>query len=118
MWQTIWNKIEPYLTLRSLRQLIKKACGDMFTNWNGDVDPARLVGYGFVILGGAEFLALALYDSLKNHTFNYMGFSTGLVAISGAITAAAAGVRLKQLAEAPMPPVGSTVFNPPDAPSC
>lgn len=116
MLQKLWAWLKPYVTLRYLRALIKKTFGDMFTNWNGDVDPARLVGYGFVMLGGLEFLGLSLYDTLKNHAFNYIGFSTGLVAISGAITAASAGVRWKQMSEAPMPPAGDPVYNPP-APS-
>lgn len=115
--QALWARVLPIITLAQARRLTVKTFSDMFTNWNGDVDPARLVGYGFVMLGGFQFLALSLYDTLKNHAFNYMGFSTGLVAISGAITAAAAGVRWKQGSEAPMPPPGSPVFNPP-GPNC
>lgn len=115
--QALWARAVPYITFAQTRRLTAKTFSDMFTNWNGDVDPARLVGYGFVMLGGLQFLGLSLYDTLKNHAFNYVGFSTGLVAISGAITAAAAGVRWKQMAEAPMPPAGSPVFDPPN-PSC
>jgi hypothetical protein len=99
MWQTLKNLV----TLATARALLKKTAGDIFTNWNGDVDPARLIGYGFVMLGGLEFLALTLYDTLRSHHFDSMSFSTGIVAISGSVMAAAGGVRIKQNSEAPFP---------------
>lgn len=92
------------VTLKRTRQLIAKTCGDMFQNWNGDYDPARLIGYGFVLLCGFVFIALTIYDTLKNHAFNSLAFSTGCVAISGQALAAAWGVKLKQNSEVPMPP--------------
>jgi hypothetical protein len=92
------------VTFEQTRALIAKTCGDMFQNWNGDYDPARLIGYGFVLLCGFVFIALTIYDTLKNHQFNSIAFSTGSVAISGQALAAAWGVKLKQNSEVPMPP--------------
>lgn len=92
------------LTWKRTRAVIAKACGDMFANWNGDIDPARLVGYGWVLLFGMVFIALSIYDTLKHQSFNSIAFATGGVAIAGQILAAAWGVRLKQNSEVPMPP--------------
>lgn len=92
------------LTLQKTRALIAKASGDMFQNWNGDYDPARLIGYGFVLVCGLVFIALTIYDTLRNHQFNSLAFSSGSVAISGQALAAAWGVKIKQPAEIPMPP--------------
>lgn len=92
------------VTMKQTRALIAKTCGDMFQNWNGDYDPARLIGYGFVLLCGFVFIALTIYDTLKNHQFNSLAFSTGCVAISGQALAAAWGVKLKQNSEVPIPP--------------
>jgi len=83
--------------------LFSKVVGDVFTSWNGDVDPARLFGYGFVLLGGMEFLGLTLYMTVKTGHFDALNFSTGLIGISGAIVAAAAGVLIKKSSEMPMP---------------
>lgn len=96
--------IKARLTLQETRAIIAKATGDMFQNWNGDYDPARLIGYGFVLLCGIVFIGLSIYDTIKNHAFNSLAFSTGCVAISGQALAAAWGVRIKQNAEVPMPP--------------
>jgi hypothetical protein len=101
---TMWQTLKNLVTLANTRALIKKTCGDVFTNWNGDVDPARLFGYGFVMLGGFEFLALTLYDTLRSHHFDSMSFSAGMASISAAVMAAAGGVRWKQGSEVPMPP--------------
>jgi hypothetical protein len=92
------------ITMKETRALIAKTFGDMFQNWNGDYDPARLIGYGFVLLCGFVFIALTIYDTLKNHSFNSLAFSGGCVAISGQALAAAWGVKLKQNSEIPMPP--------------
>jgi hypothetical protein len=100
---TMWQTLKNLVTLANARALLKKTAGDIFTNWNGDVDPARLIGYGFVMLGGLEFLGLTLYDTLRSHHFDSMSFSTGIVAISGSVMAAAGGVRWKQGSEVPMP---------------
>ena len=106
--KAILQWITDSLTLKRTRQLIAKTCADMFQNWNGDYDPARLIGYGFVLLCGAVFIALTVYDTLKNHQFNSMAFSTGSVAISGQALAAAWGVKLKQNSEVPLPPPSIT----------
>lgn len=119
MWQKIWAKIGPYVTLKifvdfiteELKMIlgfISKVCGDMFTNWNGDVDPARLIPYLFCALCGMMFLWLTYLDTIWKHEFNSMAFSAGAVAIGGQFVAAAVGVRIKQSSEIPMPPEGPT----------
>ncbi|MBB5409161.1 hypothetical protein HDG34_003102 [Paraburkholderia sp. HC6.4b] len=82
---------------------VARVCEDLFCSWNGDVDPARFFGYGFVMLGGLVFIILSIYDTIKHQTFNSLAFSGGLVAIAGAVTAAAAGVKIKESSEIPMP---------------
>lgn len=100
-----WLKwLKARLTMEETRKVIAKATGDMFQNWNGDYDPARLIGYGFVLLCGLVFIGLTIYDTLRNHAFNSMAFSGGCVAISGQALAAAWGVKIKQNSETPMPP--------------
>lgn len=84
--------------------IIQKICSDAFTSMNGDIDPARLFGYGFVLLGGIEFLAMTLYMAIKTGHFDTFNFSTGLVGIGGALVAAAAGVFIKKSAEVPLSP--------------
>lgn len=106
----IWGFLQPYVTMQGARRIVVKACGDSFTNWNGDVDPARLA-YVVPLVGSVLFFALTIYDTLKLHRFDSMSFSAGLVAISGSVLSAAAGVRWKQNSEAPMPP-------PDDTPKC
>jgi hypothetical protein len=101
---TLMKWMRDRITLVRTRQVIAKACGDMFQNWNGDYDPARLIGYGWCLLFGMVFIALTVYDTLHNKAFNSMAFSTGGVAIAGQIFAAACGVRVKQNSEVPMPP--------------
>lgn len=82
---------------------VARVCEDLFCSWNGDVDPARFFGYGFVMIGGMVFIVLSIYDTIKHQTFNSLAFSGGLVAIAGAVTAAAAGVKIKESSEIPMP---------------
>ncbi len=115
MWSNLWIRIKPYVTLQifvsfiieeltMIGQFIAKVCGDMFTNWNGDVDPARLFPYLFTALCGIVFLWLSWLDTMWHHSFNSMSFSAGAVAIATQFVAAAAGVRIKQSSEVPMPP--------------
>jgi hypothetical protein len=115
MWQKLWARIGPYVTLQILVNFIKeefsmifafisKVCGDMFTSWNGDVDPARLIPYILCGLFGIFFLWFTWLDTYWHHAFNSMAFSTGAVAIGAQFVAAAGGVRIKQSSEIPMPP--------------
>lgn len=101
--QQILQWLRNRVTLQQTRAMVSKVCGDIFANWNGDIDPARLVGYGFVLLCGNVFLVLSIYDTLVHKSFNSLAFSTGCVAIAGQVLAAAVGVRLKQNSEIPMP---------------
>jgi hypothetical protein len=89
--------------------LFGKVISDSFTSMNGDFDPARLFGYGFVLLGGLEFLGTTLYMVIKTQHFDQVGFATGLIGISGALLAAAAGVYIKKTAEVPLTPGQSPV---------
>jgi hypothetical protein len=122
MWSKIWARIGPYVTLKifvtflqeelsMILSFIAKVCGDMFTNWNGDVDPARLFPYLFTALCGIVFLWLSWLDTIWHHNFNSMAFSAGAVAIATQFVAAAAGVRIKQSSEIPMPPGGPSAGN-------
>lgn len=115
MWSKIWARIKPYVTLQifltfitneltMILGFIAKVCGDLFTNWNGDVDPARLFPYLFTAACGIVFLWLSWLDTVWHHSFNSMAFSAGAVAIATQFVAAAAGVRIKQSSEVPMPP--------------
>lgn len=80
---------------------IKRVINDCATSANGDYDPARVIGYGFVVLGGLFFLGLTTYDTVVKQSFDSAGFASGLLAISGAIVAAGAGVWLKKDTEIP-----------------
>jgi hypothetical protein len=117
MWNNLWVRIKPYVTLqmfvnfivqelRMLYSFIAKICGDMFTNWNGDVDPARLIGYLIVIIFAVLFIWLTILDTFWHHSFNSMAFSTGAGVIAVQLLAAAGGVRIKQSSEIPLPPMG------------
>ncbi len=79
--------------------LFKKVVHDCATSSNGDYDPARVIGYGLVSLGGLEFMVLTAYVAITKGTFDGTQFAVGLTGISGALTAAAAGVWLKKTTE-------------------
>ncbi|WP_144106785.1 hypothetical protein [Paraburkholderia sp. BCC1886] len=114
-WQKrLWRKTKAIITLKRIRHTIWKVCTDCFTNWNGDFDPARLV-YALILLYGLAFLWMSIWDTHVHHVFNQMGFATGASALAVQMIAAAAGVRLKQNAEAPFPNVPA-VAPPPPAP--
>jgi hypothetical protein len=115
MWQKLWARIGPYVTLQVLVKFIQeelsmvfafiaKVCGDMFTSWNGDVDPARLIPYLLCGLFGVFFLWFTYLDTIWHHSFNSMAFSAGAVSLGAQFVAAAGGVRLKQSSEIPMTP--------------
>ena len=93
--------------LKALIELFKKVIKDISTGPNGtDYDPARIIGYGIVSLGGIQFLILTAWSTFQNGKFDGVQFSIGLTGVSGAIAAAAAGVWLKKSTEAP--PVDKT----------
>lgn len=113
MWNNLWTKIKPWITLQVFVNFIQeelgmicsfvaKVLGDMFTSWNGDVDPARLIPYLLCGCFGVFFLWLTYLDTIWHHAFNSMAFSTGAVAIGAQFVAAAGGVRIKQSSEIPM----------------
>ncbi len=81
--------------------LFVKIFTDCTQNQNSEYDPARLIGYGFVLLGGLQFLISEAWITYHTKTFDTSNFSMGLAAISGAICAAAVGVRVKNIAEIP-----------------
>lgn len=88
--------------IKSKIELIKKVIKDCSTGPNGeDYDPARVVGYGIVALGGIQFLVLTAWVTFQTGKFDGVQFSIGLTGVSGAIAAAAAGVWLKKTTEAP-----------------
>jgi hypothetical protein len=79
----------------------KKVIFDCMTSANGDYDPARVIGYGIVALGGLQFLVLTAYDTIIKGAFDGAQFAIGLTGVSAALAAAAAGVRLKVGSEVP-----------------
>ena len=81
---------------------LARVCEDLFCSWNGDVDPARFFGYGFV-MGGLVFIIRFIYDTVRHQTFNSPRILGRTAAIAGAVTAAAAGVKIKESSEIPMP---------------
>jgi hypothetical protein len=85
----------------STKDVIKTVMKDITTTSVGDYDPARVVGYGSLVMGSLVFLGLSIYDTIVNGKFNYEGFSLGLVAISTAVAGAAAGVWIKKGTERP-----------------
>jgi hypothetical protein len=98
----MWQKLKDMITLAYLRKLTVKMGSDVFTNWNGDFDPARLC-YAFILADAIIFNWLSIYDTYLHKSFNSMAYSGGCVAIGAQIIAAAAGVRLKQNSEQPFP---------------
>lgn len=91
MWNWIKNKLD----------LFNKVIKDCATGPNGlDYDPARVIGYGIVALGGVQFLILTAWTTIESGTFDGVQFSLGLTGVSGAIAAAAAGVWIKKSTEA------------------
>ena len=78
---------------------VKKVFKDCCTSANGDYDPARVIGYGIVMIGSLEFMILTAYMAITKGVFDSSQFAVGLTGISGVITAAAAGVWLKKTTE-------------------
>lgn len=87
--------------LKDFVATIKTVIKDCMTSANGDYDPARVIGYGVVVLGALEFLILFAYTTLKHGVFDAAQFTIGLSGVSGALAAAAAGVWLKKTTEIP-----------------
>ncbi len=81
----------------TIRQLIKRVIKDCLTGKNGnDYDPARVIGYGVVVMGSIVFIFLAIYDTLMNKKFDYNGYAAGISGIGLSLAAAAAGVWMKK----------------------
>lgn len=85
--------------MATIREVFSKVLSDCLTSQAGDYDPARVFGYGIVFLGGLVYLFLSIWMAIKEGKFNGLEFAGGLVAISGAMTTAAAGVYLKRATE-------------------
>lgn len=83
----------------SLYQEIKKLVHQCLTNPQGLYDPARVAGYGIVVLGGLQYLILSAYIVIKDGKFDGLSFATGLAAIGAALMAAAGGVWIKKSSE-------------------
>lgn len=98
---------------RSLGNLFKRVCREVFTSSADEFDPARVFGYGFVLVGGTVFIVLSIYDTMKNGKFDYINYSAGIAAISAALVSAAAGVVIKRTSEKdPNPPPPPPAPNP------
>lgn len=83
----------------SLFKEIKTLIHQCLTNPQGVYDPARVAGYGIVVLGGLQYLVLSAYMAIKNGEFDGLNFATGLAAIGAALMAAAGGVWIKKVSE-------------------
>ncbi len=83
----------------SLFKEIKKLIHQCLTNPQGVYDPARVAGYGIVVLGGIQYLVLTAYMAIKDGKFDGLNFATGLAAIGAALMAAAGGVWIKKTSE-------------------
>jgi hypothetical protein len=66
---------------------------------NETFDPARVAGYGFAFMLAVMYFCLFFYVTLKSGTFDLTLFAGGAGVVSGAITTAAVGVRVKQGSE-------------------
>ena len=84
---------------QAISNLIKRVCREVFTSSADEFDPARVFGYGFVLIGGTVFIVLSVYDTMKNGKFDYINYSAGIAAISAALVSAAAGVVIKRTSE-------------------
>lgn len=82
--------------------LFKRVMSDISTSANGDFDPARVIGYGFVVISGLVFLGLTIYTTWKTGAFSTVDFTIGVAGLSASITAAAAGVLIKKSTEVPL----------------
>lgn len=81
--------------------LVKKVIKDCATGLNGeDYDPARVIGYGIIVVGSLIFLGLSIYDTIKTGKFDYAGFATGFGSIGLTLASAGAGVWFKKDTEA------------------
>lgn len=79
--------------------LLKRVVSDCATSANGDYDPARVIGYLIVALGGLEFLVITAVEYVRHDKFDALGFATALAGIGAALAAAAAGVWIKKATE-------------------
>lgn len=80
----------------------KKVIKDCLTSANGDFDPARVFGYLILLVGAAMFIAMSgVQFALTPKTFDIFNFTKGLGAIALSLTAAAAGVWIKNATEVP-----------------
>ncbi len=82
----------------------KRVVEDCMTSANGDFDPARVIGYGVVVIGALVFFGLTIYNTIINRTFDGGDFAAGLSSVSAAVVAAGAGVWLKKDTEIPYTP--------------
>lgn len=87
--------------LKRFTEVTSKVLNDCLTSANGDYDPARVVGYGIVALGGLIYLVLEVYMVVTTHQFDEIKYSTGLAGVGAALVAAAGGVWLKKSTEVP-----------------
>lgn len=83
-------------------KVISKVINDCFTSANGDYDPARVAGYGIVVLGGLVYIGLEIFVVVTTRQFNEINFATGLAGIGAALIAAAGGVWIKKSTEIPL----------------
>ena len=77
---------------------------DITTTPNGDYDPARVVGYGVVVLGALVFFGCTIYLAVVKQEFDGANYAIGMAGVAASIAAAAGGVYMKKTDEIPYDP--------------
>jgi hypothetical protein len=80
--------------------LFRKVVNDVCTGIDGvSVDPARLIGYGFVLVAANVWLGATVYEIWKTGHFDGTNFAISLAGVATALMAAAGGVAFKSSTE-------------------
>lgn len=77
-----------------------KLLRESLTASSGEYDPARVFGYGIVVLGALVFFGLTIYVTIRNGTFDGTSYAVGLGGVASTLISAAGGVWIKRTAEA------------------
>lgn len=67
-------------------------------------DPARVIGYGTVVLGALVFFFCVIYIAVVKQEFDASAYAIGMTGIAASIAAAAGGVYMKKTDEIPYDP--------------
>lgn len=88
-----------------MASIFRKAIHDMATGPDGEsYDPARLIGYGFVLVAANVWLGATIYEIWKTGHFDGTNFAISLAGVAAALMSAAGGVAFKSSTEPPASP--------------